>query len=188
MNISLTNTTPSNFRQLRLILVAFCISLLAGCSTSLSDYSSTKPEFDLQTFFTGELTATGMFQNYSDKVVRRFNVEMTGHWENDKGILDETFYYADGETEKRIWTIINLGNNRYTGTADDVVGKATGRVSGFALNWQYTMRLEVDGDTYDVAFDDWMYMIDENTVINKARVTKFGFTVGEVTLVINKQS
>ena len=68
------------------------------------------------------------------------------------------------------------------------MGKATGRVSGYALNWQYTMRLEVDGDTYDVAFDDWMYMIDENTVVNKARVTKFGFTVGEVTLVINKQS
>lgn len=188
MIIKLLNIKFKSLSHLRLLTVAAAFGFLAGCSTSLSDYASTKPKFNLQEFFSGELTATGMFQNYSDKVVRRFNVEMTGQWNGNKGILDETFYYADGETEKRIWTIISLGGDRYTGTADDVVGEATGRVSGYALNWQYTMRLSVDDDTYDVTFDDWMYLIDENTVINKAKVSKFGFTVGEVTLVINKKS
>jgi hypothetical protein len=163
-------------------------SFLVSCTATLKDYENTQPEFDLRTFFDGELIAYGIFQDRSNKVVRRFRVEMTGTWTDNQGILDETFYYADGTTEKRIWTLTYLGDNQYQGTADDVEGVAEGAVEGFALNWSYTLSLPVDGDRVSVDFDDWMYLVDNNNLINRAEVTKFGFHVGEVTLLIQKVS
>jgi hypothetical protein len=171
------------------MLLASCLfvsSFLVSCSATLEDYENTQPEFDLRTFFNGELVAYGIFQDRSNQVVRRFRVEMTGTWTDDQGVLDETFYYADGTTEKRIWTLTYLGNNQYQGTASDVEGIAEGAVKGFALNWSYTLSLPVDGDKVSVEFDDWMYLVDNNNLINRAKVTKFGFDVGEVTLLIQK--
>lgn len=73
-------------------------------------------------------------------------------------------------------------DGRYIGTADDVVGEATGQVGGNALNWSYTLALPVDGKIYNVKFDDWMYLMDDQVMLNRAVMSKFGFRLGEVTL------
>jgi hypothetical protein len=38
-----------------------------------------------------------------------------------------------------------------------------------------------------VHFDDWMFLVDNQTIINKSDIIKFGITVAQVTLVISKQ-
>jgi len=63
-----------------------------------------------------------------------------------------------------------------------VVGEAGGESAGNALHWRYVLSLPVDGKVYDVHMDDWMYLIDENTLANRTAMTKFGFEVGQVTL------
>uniref|UniRef100_UPI00261C0A68 DUF3833 family protein n=1 Tax=Hydrogenophaga sp. TaxID=1904254 RepID=UPI00261C0A68 len=95
---------------------------------------------------------------------------------------DETFNYSDGTTGKRIWRMKHLGNGRFSGTADDVVGTALGEQQGNAFRWGYTLLLPVDGKTYEVQFDDWMYLMDERVMLNKAEMSKFGIRLGEVTL------
>jgi len=45
----------------------------------------------------------------------------------------------------------------------------------------------VDGSIYDVQFDDWMYLVDERVMLNKAAMSKFGIRLGEVTLAFNKK-
>ena len=62
------------------------------------------------------------------------------------------------------------------------LGEAIGVASGNALNWRYTLRLPVDGSIYEVQFDDWMYLVDERVMLNKARMSKFGIFLGEVTV------
>jgi len=37
-----------------------------------------------------------------------------------------------------------------------------------------------------VQFDDWMYLMDDRTMINKAVMSKFGIRLGEVTLAFQK--
>jgi hypothetical protein len=162
------------------------IVICAGCSTNLDDYHSTQPKFVLEQFFNGKLQAYGTFQDRSGKVTRRFRVDMTASWDGDHGVLDEDFYYDDGEQQKRVWYLTKLSDGRYEGRADDIVGKAKGEVRGFALNWRYTMALTVDETTYHVNFDDWMYLVDETHLINRALVSKWGVTVGEVTLFIHQ--
>ena len=156
---------------------------LTGCAgPQVSEYASEKPPLDLRQYFNGTLDAYGVFTDRSGKVVRRFTVVMRCQWNGDEGVLDEDFAYSDGTTQKRIWRLTHLGNGRYTGRADDVVGTAEGQVAGNAFRWGYTLALPVDGRIWNVDFDDWMYMMDERVMLNKATMSKFGVRLGEVTL------
>ena len=163
-------------------------ALLAACAAPTpSDYAAEKPILDLKTYFNGEFVAHGLFTDRAGKVVRRFVVQMTGTWQGKNGTLDERFTYSDGSTERRIWRLTDEGNGRWTGRADDVVGVAEGRSAGNALNWRYTLKLPVDGTVYEVQFDDWMVLMDERVMLNKAVMSKFGVRLGEVTLSFTKK-
>lgn len=162
------------------------VLLISGCSTHINQYETTSPRLKLEEFYNGKLVAYGMVQDRSGEVLRRFKADLTGTWNGPKGVLDEIFVYDDGEMQNRTWYLEKISENVYKGTASDVSKEAKGKVSGYALNWQYTLQIKVDDSIYDVDFDDWMYLIDEKRLINRAEMTKFGFRVGEVTLWIEK--
>lgn len=161
--------------------------LIAGCSTAIDDYQGRTPELKLEEFFQGELVAYGTVQDYSDDVIQRFRVEMVGSWDGNKGTLEEDFYYADGSTQQRTWHLTKTGPNTYEGRASDVEGVAVGTTAGNALNWQYTLNVEVDGETMALSLDDWMYLVDEENMINRTEMSKFGVPVGEITLYIGQR-
>jgi hypothetical protein len=175
-------------RRLTLMLAAASLAtLVTGCAgPTPADYAAEKPVLDLKRYFNGELTAHGIFTDRSGQVVRRFTVAMTGTWNGGQGTLDERFTYSDGKTERRIWRLTDLGGGRWEGRADDVVGVAQGVAAGNALNWRYTLALPVDGRVWEVQFDDWMYLVDEQVMLNKAAMRKFGIHLGEVTLSFTK--
>jgi hypothetical protein len=176
-------------RRLTLAAAALAAALLTACASAPvpADYAAEKPALDLATYFNGELVAHGLFTDRSGKVQRRFTVTMKGTWTGDDGVLDEDFTYSDGKKERRVWRLKKLPGGRYTGMADDVVGTAQGQVAGNALQWKYTLRLPVDDKVYEVQFDDWMYLMDERVMLNKAQMSKFGFRLGEVTLSFYKK-
>lgn len=162
------------------ITAGFFISGCAG--PQVQDYAQETPHLDLRTFLNGPLTAHGVFTDRSGRVVKRFVVHMKGQWQGDQGTLDEQFIYSDGTRQQRVWHLTAQGQGRYLGRADDVVGEAQGESAGNALRWAYTLALPVDGRIWHVQFDDWMYLIDEHTMINRAVMSKFGVRLGEVTL------
>jgi hypothetical protein len=167
----------------RFLLALSAAALAAGCAgPTPSDYANEKPLLDLKTYFNGELVAHGIFSDRSGKIVRRFVVAMTATWKGNEGVLDERFTYSDGKTERRVWRLVDQGGGRYIGRADDVLGEAIGIAAGNTLNWRYTLKLPVDGSTYEVQFDDWMILMDERVMLNKARMSKFGIHLGDVTL------
>ena len=69
-----------------------------------------------------------------------------------------------------------------------MVGEAVGELAGNALRWQYQLNLPVDDTTYVVTFDDWMYLMDEDTLINRSSMLKFGVELGQVTLFFRRQN
>jgi hypothetical protein len=171
------------------MIVALSAALLTACgSVDVTTYADQKPQLDLPTFFDGKMDAWGIFQKRGGELVRRFQVEIIGTWESpEKGQLDEYFTYADGEKQRRVWTLTRQPDGTWHGTADDVVGTAIGKVSGNALHWKYVLKLPVDGKVYEVNFDDWMWLMDENTMMNRSTMSKFGFDLGEVTLFFQKR-
>ena len=176
--------------QRRLVLGAglATAAVLTGCAgPQVTDYAKQTPLLDLRQYFNGTLDAYGVFLDRSGKVVRRFTVVMNCSWNGADGVLDEDFIYSDGEKQKRIWRMKHLGEGRYTGTADDVIGTALGQSSGNAFRWGYTLSLPVDGKVYQVQFDDWMYLMDDRVMLNKATMSKFGIYLGEVQLTFVKR-
>jgi hypothetical protein len=162
-----------------------CVALfgLWGCSTvDIDSYRAEKPVLELRDYFNGTLDAWGMFQDRSGKVVKRFHVLIEASWQGEVGTLDERFTYSDGSTQRRVWTITRVGEGRYAGRADDVVGEAAGEAAGNALRWRYVLALPVDGKVYNVDFDDWMFLMDDKVMLNRSLMSKFGFRLGEVTL------
>ena len=156
---------------------------LSGCAgQNLADYAAEKPVLDLAQYFNGVIDAHGMFQDRSGKVVKRFTVVMHCQWTGNQGVLDEAFTYSDGSKDRRVWTLKRSPDGRYTGTAGDVVGEAAGEERGNAFRWGYTLKLPVEGRVIEVQFDDWMYLMNDKVMLNKAVMSKFGIKLGEVTL------
>ena len=136
-------------------LLALCALALSACSrVSVQDYHEAQPKLDLAQYFNGKITGWGMVQDRSGKVLRRFTVHIDAHWRGD----------------------------RYEGTAGDVVGVAAGEAAGNALQWRYVLALPVDGKVWHVNMDDWMYLIDEQTLANRTRMSKFGVEVAEISI------
>jgi hypothetical protein len=171
------------FARLFLSLAA----LLAGCAApQVADYAAERPTLSLREYFNGRIDAHGMFQNRAGKVVKRFTVAMEGRWQGNDGVLDEHFSYSDGTTSRRVWKLKALPDGRFTGTADDVVGTAQGEQRGNAFHWNYTLKQPVGDTVYEVQMNDWMYLVDDRVMLNRAEMSKFGVTVGAVTLSFTK--
>ena len=177
--------SPATGRASRVLAVVSLLAL-AGCGVNVREYADREPVFDMATYFNGPLEAWGTFQNRRGEVVRRFYVTMEGRWDGDIGTLEEHFEFDDGTTQQRTWTFTRIDEHRYTGTAGDVVGEADGEQYGNALRWRYTLELPVDDKVYKVRFDDWMYLMDDQVMLNQSVMKKFGVRLGEVTLWFRK--
>ena len=169
-------------------LTLFIILLFTGCSqTDMKEFQNNTPKLDLFEFFAGETIAYGIFEDRFGNLKRQFRVNINGKIDNQILTLDEDFLYDDGEQAKRIWKIEKkIDNNQkiiYEGQADDVEGKASGSISGNALNWSYDIYLNIKGSDIKVHFNDWIYKQSEDLAINRAYVSKFGINIGSVTLV-----
>ena len=172
---------------MRLFFLLLILNILSCASDmNVKNFENEKPRFVLEEYFDGKTKAWGMFHDRFGNLKRSFKVDITGTLDNDTLTLDEKLVYNDGEKESRIWSIKILGNNKYSGTADDVIGEATGISSGNALNWKYKLNLKVKESTVVVDFDDWMFLQDDNILMNRAEVKKWGIVLGVVSITFKK--
>lgn len=171
------------------ILAVICLFMLSACSApDVSLYANNEPKFELEEFFSGSLTAHGILKNRSGEVIRYFNATLEGRWENGVGTLAEEFLFDDGEVQNRTWTMTPDENGQYIATANDVTGFGEVKIAGNALFMDYILQVPYQGDTLEVKVDDRMYMVKEGVVINESVMTKFGFDVGYLSIVIRKVS
>ena len=162
--------------------------MLSGClDTDVDHYADLEPAIDLREFFNGDLRGWGLIQDRKGRVIKRFDFDMVGTWDGDQGVLDEEFVYYDGEKQYRSWRLEDLGNGKYRGEADDVIGSAKIAQSGSALNLKYELVVPIGNSDYRFKFDDWMWHMIDGVVINRAVMRKFGIRVAELTVVMQKQ-
>lgn len=150
-------------------------------------YKNEKPVLVLENYLNGTLDAYGLFQDRFGLVKKRFHAVIQASWKDGVGTLDEDFAWSDGTRSKRVWTIRKLSDQSYQGTAADVIGEAQGEASGNALRWTYKLALEVDGKTYHVDFDDWMFLMNDQIMLNRSAMKKWGIHLGEVLLTFVKR-
>ena len=173
-------------RHFLMMIISFLLTSCAGIDGE--QYRDQKPDFDLKTYFNGPVKALGIVQNRSGNIVKRFDVAIIGEWQGNQGTLTEDFRYYEGATQQRIWHITDLGNGNYEGRADDVLETAKSTVFGNAAKWGYVMDVPVGDTTYRIRFEDWMWLMNDGVLINRSYMKKFGVTVGEITIFMQKQS
>ncbi len=174
---------------MRKICLTTAVLLIAACSgqPSLTDDALTAEEFELQEFFNGKSVAYGQFQDTFGTVRTRFKVDIDGSWDGETLTLVEDFAYDDGSSERRIWTLVQSNDEAWVGSAPGVIGNALGQEDGDRFNWSYTIDLPLGaGDTMRVKFDDWMWLLAEDRILNKAYMSKYGVPLGEVTILFEK--
>ena len=179
--------------RLRALAAAAALGIglgLAGCAAVEPQvYSQETPALDVRRYFDGRLVGHGMVLERSGKVSRRFVVEIRATWRGETGTLEEDFVWSDGERQQRAWTLRPVPGQpgRWTGTAGDVRGQAEGTAIGNTLHWRYTLQVTTrEGKRYDVDFDDWMHLVDEQVLLNRAVMRFYGIRVGELQVAFSK--
>ena len=158
---------------------------LLGCSQiKVSAYQKNEPKLVLENFFNGQLSASGILKDRKGLVTRFFNVDIQASWQDGVGTLVEDFIFDDGEKQQRIWTLTKISENKYEAHAADVKRKTTIEVSGNSMFMEYVLIVPYNDSTIDITIDDRMYLVNEHLLINESKMTKFGFSVGEINLVI----
>ncbi len=170
------------------LLGAFVILALLAARSRLAtfraqapaDYAGLGPAFDLRRHLSGPILCEGMIFGPTGRVTSRFVADMEGKWDGNTGTLSEVFRYDSGAVQHRAWTLA-LGNaGDITATAADVVGIGTGRAEGPGVMLRYRIRLapEAGGHVLDVT--DWMYLMENGTIMNRSQFRKFGIKVAEL--------
>lgn len=153
----------------------------------IEQFKDTEPKLVLEEYFSGHSKAFGLLLGRNGEVKRQFVADLVGDWDGQTLTLKEDFLWSDGEKQQRIWKVKKIDEHTYEGTAGDVIGVAKGRQFGSALNWSYVLRVPVGSSTYDITFDDWMYLGPDGKLINRAVMKKWGLKVGELVLSFSKE-
>ncbi|MEL6597471.1 MAG: DUF3833 domain-containing protein [Pseudomonadota bacterium] len=171
------------------LIALITLLLLAACTgkPSFDDAPLSNRALNLEEFFEGDLVAYGQFQDVFGTVRRRFEVQIDGTWDGKTLTLVEDFIYEDQSTEQRIWTLTKTGDQTWQGTAPGVIGTATGTEQGDTFNWGYTIDLPVPDGTMRVTFDDWMWLLSDDRLLNIAYMKRFGIDIGQVVITFEKQ-
>ena len=176
--------------NIKFFLLIVGLLFITSCSSKQTmkpeDFKDKQPRLIIEDYMSGNVKAWGILQNRSGKVTRQFSADLNGKWDGEQLILDEKFNWTDGEVQTMQWKIKKIDNHNYEGTAGDVVGVAKGYSYGPAFKFEYVLLVPVKGREIKITFDDWIFMQDEKVAINRAKMTKFGIKVAELTVMFVK--
>lgn len=163
-----------------LVLIALRSRFASFQAQDPADYSGKGPDFDLRRHLSGPLACEGVIFGPTGRVTSRFVADMQGTWDGTTGTLAEVFHYDSGTVQHRAWTLALEPDGKIIATAPDVVGQGTGRAVGSSVVLRYRIRLtpEAGGHVLDVT--DWMYLLENGTIMNRSQFRKFGIKVAEL--------
>jgi hypothetical protein len=177
----------NTLRKQWLLTAFFPIALSACGNVAPIDYAAETPVLKFNSFLQGKLTGWGVFANRDGKVTKRFRIDMIADWQGDVGKFTEHFSFNDGTKQTREWLLTRIDDHHFTGKANDSVGAGRGESWGNTMHWNYTINTQTDSGNYDLDYDYWMYLIDDNTLINRATLSKLGFRLGDITVTFHRK-
>lgn len=148
-----------------------------------------KAKLYLEDFFNGKVEGHGILQGRDGEVKRRFHLDMKCEVKGHQITIHETFRWSHGKTQKRVWYVTSLSKSKFKATAPDCVGEAHGEIHGRAAQWFYTLAVPLRKGlpSLHVKFDDRMYMIERNALMNVIKMSKFGVHLGSITISLRKR-
>ena len=147
---------------------------------SPDDYAGQTPEFDIRERLKGDIASEGVIYGPTGRVSARFVARMHASWDGDTGTMTENFRYDSGAVQDRAWVLKVAPKGRITATAPDLVGTGNGVQKGSGVMLRYTIRLPESSGGHALKVTDWMYLMENGTIINRSEFRKFGVRVAEL--------
>jgi len=147
---------------------------------SPQDYAGQTPTFDIREVLNGEMITEGIIYNPMGKANTRFVATMQAGWDGDSGSMTEHFTYASGREQERAWAFQMGENGYFTATAPDIIGVAEGQQMGATVRLTYRIKLPEDAGGHVLDVVDWMYLLENGSVMNRSQFRKFGIKVAEL--------
>lgn len=144
------------------------------------DYATTQPAIDIRQHLSGPIQSEGVIYGPTGRVASRFVASMRGEWAGDTGTLSENFHYANGGIQQRKWHLTMAEDGSFKATADDIIGEGEGVQRGGAVRIKYRIRLPEDAGGHVLDVTDWLYLMENGTIMNKSEMRKFGIKVAEL--------
>ena len=169
-----------------LVVLALKSRFVGFRTQSPREFAGKGPQFDPRQHLNGPILCEGVIYGPTGRVTSRFVAEMMGEWDGNVGTLRETFRYDSGAVQDRCWTL-SIGNDgRIKAEAPDVVGAGSGVVEGPAVEMKYKIKLDASAGGHVLTVTDWMYLMENGTIMNRSQFTKFGITVAELVATMRK--
>lgn len=153
---------------------------LGFAGQSPADYAQSAERFDVKKHLNGRILCEGVIFGPTGRVSSRFVANFNASWEGDKGRMTEEFRYSSGETQSREWRLTLLPGGRIRAEADDLVGTGSGQQSGPGVFLSYRIKLPESSGGHVLDAVDWMYLVENGTIINRSQFRKFGIKVAEL--------
>ena len=144
------------------------------------DYAGTEKAFDLRKHLNGPILCEGVIFGPTGRVTSRFVADFYAEWDGDKGRMTEQFRYCSGATQNREWRLTLLPDGRIRAEAEDLIGTGEGRQSGSGVKLSYRIRLPESSGGHVLDAVDWMYLVENGTIMNRSQFRKFGIKVAEL--------
>jgi len=170
----------------RLFLLALwaATSLVAGCdrTNAASVSAGVGPAFDPIAFFDGHTRSWGVVESRSGAPTEWIVTDSHGEKEGAGRMrMVQHLSFQDGTTQERDWTLWRSGPDRFDATANDMVGTAQGKADGSIFHWQWVLARSPGHALMDVTMTQWMYRLEDGSVMIRTTISKLGFIVAEVT-------
>jgi len=158
------------------------VLFVGGCASPLASkaFAAIKPAFDPVTFWSGHTTSWGVIENLDGAPTSIIATTTESSAEGENGLHMIQHVYHDGEDSVRDWHIRRLGHGQFEATANDVIGTARGTTSGRTLHWSWTLATKPGNPLFNVTMNQWMYLADNGTLLNRTIITKLGLRLAEI--------
>jgi len=163
--------------------LASCLPLLAliGCSEPLPPASVAGPAFDPIRFFTGHVTSWGVLEDRGGQPTAVVTTDCVGEADGAGNLrMTQRLNIGTDPQVTRTWAMRRTAPGRYEATANDMVGTAVGEAGGRAFHWQWTLALSPGNPLKNVTMDQWWYLQDDGSMLNRTTIRKLGFIAAEV--------
>ena len=147
---------------------------LLGCGSPLpvSSFSATTPTLDPVRFFTGHVRSWGVMEDRSGQPTGVVTTDCIGEADGPDGLrMTQRLTIGGDPPATRTWHMTRVASGRFE----------AGEASGRAFHWQWTLALSPGNAIKDVTMDQWWYLLDDGSMLNRTTVSKLGYIAAEVT-------
>ena len=166
-----------------LLAVGLAAGLVSACAAGpVRPNGAAEPGFDPIAFFDGHTRSRGVIEDRSGAPTGPIVTDSVAYQDAAGRLhMAQTLMSPGGTAQRRDWVLWRTGPDTFDATANDMDGTARGESTGRMFHWTWIWARSPGDPLMNVTMNQWMYRMDDGSVIIRTAVSKFGFIVAEVT-------